>query len=315
MIRANGLGYLLIALSVLACEGTSGTETDVAAPPAADIRDTGLGPVTDIVNPASCPETMTLAMLWRGEWEYIAQDCNAGTVCQYPAEGCAPGEKAPNVCRCSRDHSVVCDQPWQHCLDQPGPGWQPGDPERPAPESRSTEACADPSPVDPNDVCESFPMSPDHDGSSCETNGDCPEEAPLCLAAHEFGSWHICECHPVDCLTDDDCAEGEACRCGEIDNTGQNQEACGGWRASSCSHRCLPAECRTDADCGPHGVCSPSLDFCGWEVVGYYCHDPTLDECFSRDECRDVEDPSGWTSPCSWVDGAGWRCRPVPACD
>ena len=85
-----------------------------------------------------------------------------------------------------------------------------------------------------------------------------------------------------------------------------------GARAPARTH-CIPAACRTNDDCGPYGVCSPSLDECGWQVAGYYCHDPTVDECFSDRECQDQGDTE--EVRCLWTGADGWRCRNLFLCD
>ena len=170
------------------------------------------------------------------------------------------------------------------------------------------ETCVDPSPIDPTNGCLISSPARGSLPEECAVNADCAEATPLCLATHDFSSFHGCVCHAVACLSDADCPQGTLCLCGEVDNTGEVQDACGGWRARPCSHRCVPAACRVDADCGPGRLCSPSYDECGWQVVSYHCHDPARDLCLTSADCVDP-------GTCRFSPDDGWYCEPIRPCD
>ncbi|MGK0360759.1 MAG: hypothetical protein ACI9U2_003073, partial [Bradymonadia bacterium] len=105
---------------------------------------------------------------------------------------------------------------------------------------------------------------------------------------------------PVDCLTDDDCPDGDNGRCtgnghdgwyctydrcfADADCDGVCQ--CGGGFRSD-HNVCLGGDCRVDADCGAAGFCSPSFGDCGayTGVNAYYCH-TSDDTCIDDADCE-----------------------------
>ena len=176
----------------------------------------------------------------------------------------------------------------------------------PVPLHRPTaEACPAPTADAEAQTCQ--PMQGDSGDGTCSTSSDCAAEGQgLCLDTHYFGGDSSCQCHAVGCEVDADCEAGQLCHCGCVTS---GDQTCGGWTGLQCGHRCLPAECRTDADCGAGNYCSPSRDECGWQVIGWYCHNPALDECVVDQQCPGSQ--ACWYGP----DERRWTCHGVPTCD
>ena len=272
----------------------------------ADARDPGHQPVLPGVGcPAEIPFFHGFAIPMPDEYR-----CDPDVVqeCVYPAEGCEPGTKPDNVCRCSeQSYRFTSDEPFHNCLPLPGEA-PPGSRVRYLPEGRDgSPTCRDPAEQSRDIEC-SAPWE-DAGQSTCTFNSDCGE-AGVCLPTHYFGAPSNCHCHAAECLTDDDCPEGTACECGMVDPSDRVWgRICGGIWGAYCAHVCVPALCKSDADCGPRGICSPSPSICHNLVEMFACHHPDRVECFSHEEC--------WRNRrCRFEpEVGGWRCHAGMMCD
>jgi hypothetical protein len=120
---------------------------------------------------------------------------------------------------------------------------------------------------------------------SCTTLADCqdagaitgpPGKIPLQFTACLAG-----RCSVDACLTDDDCASGQACGCSATVANANHL----------LTNACVVAQCRVDADCGKGGICSPSpTSSCGG-LSGLYCHS-AADTCTTDADCCDATKPS-----------------------
>ena len=235
-------------------------------------------------------------------YKYVQCD-QPGLVCTYLAENCLPGTKPDNVCVCQGDNAhFVCEQPFHNCLPLPQSGSGDGVETRPIPAHREVaEIC--PSVDTPREDVTCVPSYPSGGDNECEKDADCPDQGALCLDTGVFGSQTECKCHTADCHIDEDCSEG-VCLCGVVSST----TPCESYFKEVCYHHCLPSNCKTDEDCGEGSFCSPSYDDCGWHIVGYYCHNPAVPECFSNFECLP-------DNGCGYSEGKGWECKPASMCD
>jgi Cys-rich repeat protein len=123
-------------------------------------------------------------------------------------------------------------------------------------------------------------------GVPCTDDTQCAQVTPGAAISYCFQGI----CGPDTCLSDSDCASGDACACaGSLDPQGSGSTGSGGYPGAGyiAGNACVPAQCRVDADCGAGGYCSPSADFtCGnlSGVVGFYCHRPG-DACQRNADC------------------------------
>lgn len=103
-------------------------------------------------------------------------------------------------------------------------------------------------------------------------------------------------CGPDECLSDNDCPDGQACACATHHGL------------VGVVNTCFPAGCRVGSDCGDTGACSVS--------VAGYCHSVTAIECHTRqDECNSDTDCCGSTPVCGYQPALGhWACQALPVC-
>jgi len=238
-------------------------------------------------------------------------DLPDGTVCTWPAEGCEPGKKPDNVCTCV-DHSgkpwFECLRPFYNCLPLEGSEVPEGTLTRPAPKHREVaEVCESTLEPRSNPTC-----TPSYPGvgdllNGCTADAECEGDGARCLDEWQGMGETLCTCHTPQCFEDADCPGTAVCNCGKTGNS--PAQYCGGPSHKLCLHECLFSDCRTDADCGEAKLCSPSWDICGWQIVGYHCHDPAAAECFSNWECM------GENWGCNFEKGKGWGCEEAPMCD
>jgi hypothetical protein len=92
--------------------------------------------------------------------------------------------------------------------------------------------------------------------SECTTDRDCSS------VAHGFCAYGACK---SGCISDDECANGEACFCGAAIGV------------------CVPAQCRSDADCPVGFPCSGYVRP-GFAVSDLACQTPE-DECLTDPQC------------------------------
>ncbi len=128
---------------------------------------------------------------------------------------------------------------------------------------------------------------------ACSTAADCSGVGGLythCLNG---------QCSPDQCLTDDDCPEGQACGCASS------------FRGNAFhTNLCVTTGCRTDADCGGEGACSETISSspCGG-LGGFYCH-TAADECNSNVDC------CAGTPICAYQSTLGhWACQAATVCN
>jgi len=259
-------------------------------------------------NCADCPTVHP----WLKEPQTWKCDLPDGTVCSWPAEGCEPGQKPDNVCTCVDyvgDLRFECDRPFHNCLPLEGSDVPEGTLTRPLPTHREVaEECE--STLVPRDdpTCSNSQPGIGSPENECTTDDDCEGDGDgaRCLDAWQGMGATLCTCYTPDCFEDADCPGLAVCSCGKTDAS----YFCGGPSYKSCLHECLFSDCRTDADCGEGKFCSPSWDFCGWQIQGYHCHDHDVAECFSSWECMGAEH---WG--CNFENGEGWICQEIPMCD
>ncbi len=238
-------------------------------------------------------------------------DLPAGTVCTWPAEACEAGQKPDNVCTCV-DHFgklwFECERPFHNCLPLEGSDVPGGTLTRPEPMHREVaEACEFTLEPRPNPTCiPSYPEGGDPQ-SECMADAECKGDGARCLDEWQGMGETLCTCHVPECSEDTDCPNKAVCKCGKTENVLATY--CEGPTGKPCLHKCLPSDCWTDADCGEGKLCSPSWDICGWQMVGYHCHDPAAVECFSKWECM------GENWGCNFEKGKGWLCQGIPMCD
>lgn len=257
---------------------------------------------------AACPEVHP----WLIEPQTWKCDLPDGTVCTWPAEGCEPGQKPDNVCTCieygGKKH-FDCERPFHNCLPLEGTGVPEGTLTRPVPKHREVaEACESTLQPRADPTCTpSQPGGADPE-NECTSDAECEGDGARCLDVWQGMGETLCTCHVPECFEDSDCPGTAVCSCGKTENAGSVH--CEGPTGKSCLHECLPSDCQTDADCGEGKFCSASWDICGWQKVGYHCHDPEIAECFSAWECMG-EDSWG----CNFEKGVGWVCQEIPMCD
>jgi hypothetical protein len=127
---------------------------------------------------------------------------------------------------------------------------------------------------------------------ACETHADCTD-APHGFCRHDTTNeqgGEFCGCiYP--CVSDDECAAGQACICPGVDESGR------GWSVA----RCAPAECKVDADC-PSGQCGVTMhsDGCSFDA-SLRCREPG-DACHSDADCPSSEG-------CAALGDGGFECR------
>ncbi|MFT5433128.1 MAG: hypothetical protein ACI9OJ_003833 [Myxococcota bacterium] len=288
----------LVVGMIAACSSNSAPQ---AADEAVDVETVDVQTPEDSETSVDVPDTGDLATescegIGPTPYQGTSPQCPImGEVCTWPAPGCEPGEKPDNVCTCN--HGWQCEDHIRSCLpivDVPNPEGT-----RPTPKHRPGAVnCEEPEPAD-DVVCTD---SPSH--FECSVDSDCAGPEGRCLRTYSFGRSTSCLCAAFECIADADCPNGGVCTCG----SGNTHGTCGGViSVDRCANRCVPADCRIDADCGVGNFCSPSYEQCGKEIVGYHCHDPSVDECLSDAEC-------GWNHLCSFV-GGGWSCISRPSCD
>jgi hypothetical protein len=256
----------------------------------------------------ACPEVHP----WLSEPQTWKCDLPDGTVCTWPAEGCAHDEKPDNVCTCVEyggDLRFECERPFHNCLPLEGSDVPEGTLTRPMPKHREVaktcETTLEPR-ADP--ICTpSRPRGADHK-SECTADADCEGDGARCLDEWQGMGETLCTCHVPECFQDADCPGAAVCSCGKTENA--QSVHCEGPTGKSCLHECLLSDCQTDADCGEGKLCSASWDICGWQKVGYHCHDPEVAECFSHWECMGAQH---WG--CNHKKGTGWICQERPMCD
>jgi plasmid stabilization system protein ParE len=298
---------------VWACSGSDSkpesSEGDVSGQPA-DTQAVDAGDKEDQREvDDGCPEENPWLSI---PWNTIPQSwaCNLadGTVCSWPAEGCAPGQKPDNVCTCVDrygDRVFECERPFHNCLPLEGTGGGEGTLERPVPGHRDVAEVCEPTLAPRDDPTCTPRQGPYALEGECQVDSDCAGEGARCLNAWVFAGDTTCRCFSPECHVDADCPGTDVCACGRTDTSG---DYCNG-PGPSCMHRCRTSDCRTDADCPEGQFCSPSYDECGWTLQGYHCHDPKAAECFSGWECM------GWNWGCNFVKSTGWICQEQPLCD
>jgi hypothetical protein len=247
---------------------------------------------------------------WLAEGQSLDCDLPEGTVCSWPAEGCPEGQKPDNACTCEMQGNRLrfeCERPFYNCLPFEGADIPDGSLTRPAPQHREVaEACTSTFEPRPEPSCTAIQPSM-HTPDECTDDTDCEGEGARCLDQWQGMGDTACTCHTSTCQEDIDCTGADVCSCGVTENTGTY---CGGPGGDLCLNQCLSSDCRTDADCGPGKVCSPSSDHCGWQTVGYHCHDADIDKCLTDWDCMGNE----WA--CIFVeDQEGWGCVLRPMCD
>jgi len=253
-----------------------------------------------------CPQVhpwLTVPQTWKC-------DLPDGTVCSWPAEGCAPEEKPDNVCTCIEyggDLRFECERPFHNCLPLEGSDVPEGTLTRPLPKHREVaEACESTLEQREDPICTNSQPGVGDPENECTTDVECEGDGARCLDEWQGMGATLCTCHAPDCFEDAACPGMGVCSCGKTDAT----YFCGGPSHKSCLHKCLFSDCQTDADCGEGKFCSPSWDDCGWQKLGYHCHDPDVVECFSPWECMGAEH---WG--CNFEKGKGWTCQEMPMCD
>lgn len=281
-------------------------EADDLASPAWDDGVDATEKDTETVVASSCPTKHP----WLTNPQTWECDLPAGTVCSWAAWDCTPGQKPDNVCTCVEQFNgklrFDCKRPFHNCLPLEGMEEPTGMGVRPLPPHRETaEPCESTLVPRPDVVC-SDNAAPWFDPPECTTDADCEGEGARCLPEWMMMGETLCTCHTPECFQDADCLGLAVCSCGK---TTASPYFCGG-PGESCLHECLPSDCRTDADCGESKFCSPSWDICGWQKVGYYCHDPEVAECLSVWDCM-----SEYQWQCNFVKGTGWTCQERPLCD
>lgn len=167
---------------------------------------------------------------------------------------------------------------------------------------RTAQACSASGPPLPTKICDNQASSTDPRpvigateacATTCTTSADC-------AAANAPGQpW--CRsglCQYDECLTDGDCAAGEACAC-------SSELASGNARPPNL---CVPATCRVNADC-PSGVCAASR--------GGRCNGLQSYECqTANDTCHSNQDCCGDTTNCSYQPTLGhWACQASVVCN
>ena len=268
------------------------------------------GWVSSEVDPCApvCPGTHP----WLTDPQSWKCDLPDGTVCSWPAEGCEPGQKPDNICTCVEYGGKMhfdCERPFHNCLPLEGADVPEGTLTRPVPKHREVaEACE--STLEPRLDPTCTPSQPGgvDPENECTSDADCEGDGARCLDAWQGMGETLCTCHVPQCFEDAECPGTAVCSCGKTENSGSMH--CEGPGGQSCLHECLPSDCQTDADCGDGKFCSPSWDDCGWQKVGYHCHDPEVAECFSAWECMGADH---WG--CNFEKGKGWVCQEIPMCD
>lgn len=120
----------------------------------------------------------------------------------------------------------------------------------------------------------------DEDVLYCAQDSDCTEGDNGVCAHRLLSSGTSCECQYA-CLSDADCAPGEACVPGALLQSGEP------WS------QCIEARCLVDDDCALCGQCGVSSYWSGCGIVDTLaCRDPT-DTCHSEADCGDA-----WMEQC-----------------
>jgi hypothetical protein len=172
-----------------------------------------------------------------------------------------------------------------------GPDAGPG----PEPTSHrpSAVACPEP-PLPPEPVVPDGGLGP---GATfeCQVHADCiarPKGRCIFVETNPPYDPGGTRCVYDQCESDSECLSGGVCQCGNVAN------------------ECIGGNCRTDADCGARGYCSPDIDPCLGNTLGYYCH-TNGDGCVDDTSC----DPSTFETACVYdADAGAWSCtRPLCA--
>ena len=265
-----------------------------------------------VVEEAPCGPACPSTHPWLTEPQSWKCDLPDGTVCTWPAEGCESGQKPDNVCTCAKYGDKLrfeCDRPFHNCLPLEGSDMPEGTLTRPVPKHREVaEVCE--STLEPRLDPTCTPSQPGgvDPENECTSDAECEGDGARCLDAWQGMGETLCTCHVPQCFEDAECPGTAVCNCGKTENSGSMH--CEGPGGQSCLHECLFSDCQTDADCGEGKFCSPSWDICGWQKVGYHCHDPEVAECFSAWECMGADH---WG--CNFEKGTGWVCQERPMCD
>jgi hypothetical protein len=112
-------------------------------------------------------------------------------------------------------------------------------------------------------------------------------------------------CSIDQCLTDGDCAAGQACGC--ANQFGGNVRH---------GNLCVATACHVDTDCGAAGLCSPATNNRCSSLSGYHCRS-TADRCRTTADCP-AENDGGITIPtsCAYVPEVDhWQCAAVAVCN
>ena len=292
---------------------TTGEAQDMVASDtdAGDKVDLDIG-AADIADQAGSASGCPALHPWLTEPQSWKCDLPDGTVCSWPAEGCEPGQKPDNVCTCVEyggDLRFECERPFHNCLPLEGSDVPEGTLTRPIPNHREVaETCE--STLEPRQDPTCIPSRPRNADpeNECASDADCEGEGARCLDEWQGMGATLCTCHVPECFEDSDCPGTGVCSCGKTENSGSMH--CEGPGGQSCLHECLLSDCQTDADCGEGKFCTASWDICGWQKVGYHCHDPEVAECFSAWECM-----GEYNWGCNFEKGTGWVCQERPMCD
>jgi hypothetical protein len=131
------------------------------------------------------------------------------------------------------------------------------------------------------------PENPELD-STCVTQGDCNknDELGFCMVMSNW-EWPTCDCNYDECLTDEDCENGDICACSGRDwadipdheNLGKPPK---GYRFVNL---CMPAECKKDTDCDS-GLCFANRIVCYGEVFVEFRCATEHDKCRSDEICE-----------------------------
>jgi Cys-rich repeat protein len=122
---------------------------------------------------------------------------------------------------------------------------------------------------------------------TCASDADCTSS---------FFHWcRAGKCQEDQCLTDSDCATGQACACAD-EQIGNAQH----------TNQCTPTQCRVDADCGAGQVCSGTeVDLCSGAGPFFACHS-------AADTCRVDADCCPSAPACRYEGTLGhWACAAV----
>jgi hypothetical protein len=123
----------------------------------------------------------------------------------------------------------------------------------------------------------------------CNSVSDCTAgQDPRCVGSLPFGN---CSCTYDACFSDGDCPAGEICACSGVYS----------------GNACVGGTCEIDADCGAGGYCSPVVDGCSSQVLGYACHT-------AQDTCSDNTDCPFGASCAPDPSTKAWRCGPANGC-